>query len=668
MAAAGRAAALARLRNNRTPPDACVDLQHRTRHRRPVVAASRRPACVRHSPSTSAVILHGGITPGHGRADDLCVGHIKRTAATAVPELRWERLTTSMVIPPRSYHGATVLTGAATGDRLLLFGGEGNPKQSKATAAAPGPAMMNDCWSIELKSGKAMNLIATAGTSPTPRTHITIAALKEPPLPTPKPALAKLRQGGLSFVMAKRSAVAAAAPASTKPRSNPGAPPAAPAPTQASGPPAGLSTGGLLAKMGANKGGGGGARWTVLVIGGRPGDGTSRPPEDSVHVLRLNEYGDTVEWMNTIKYLTAATRSRLQMERVRATSMKMTEDWLKKQEKEERRESAAKREADGLSPRPTSPTNSSPTSSPRGFGGKASDRIKAAAVADQADDDLAKGVEAGRLAFALLQRYNHSTVTIGSVAVVFGGIQNGKPTSQLCSVRFRDLATSLLAANGKEPEARYGHAACVDSACGMLISGGATPHKIFDDVHCLTLPSVTWSTLKMPSIPKGPPKPPAAQRVLFADGGEGGGGGEGGEEKGATAPPSSSTPTVAWRESPRLSQAQRDAPTLPGVDNLAAMTPMARHGHAMASISKGEIIVYGGYAATSTKLGRTTLGGFAPNKAYFLQHSTDAAKAAAVKARWIAGGEGSRGGGGRGGGSGGCREGQVRSRSRQGAG
>ena len=60
----------------------------------------------------------------------------------------------------------------------------------------------------------------------------------------------------------------------------------------------------------------GGARWTVLVIGGRPGDGTSRPPEDSVHVLRLNEYGDTVEWMNTIKYLTAATRSRLQMERV----------------------------------------------------------------------------------------------------------------------------------------------------------------------------------------------------------------------------------------------------------------------------------------------------------------------------------------------------------------
>ena len=49
-------------------------------------------------------------------------------------------------------------------------------KEKIADGARPGPAMMNDCWSVELATGRTANLIATVGAPPGPRSHHTIAA------------------------------------------------------------------------------------------------------------------------------------------------------------------------------------------------------------------------------------------------------------------------------------------------------------------------------------------------------------------------------------------------------------------------------------------------------------------------------------------------------------
>ena len=102
-----------------------------------------------------------------------------------------------------------------------------------------------------------------------------------------------------------------------------------------------------------------------------------------------------------------------------------------------------------------------------------------------------------------------------------------------------------------------------DPIRGMVICGGLDADRYFADVHVLSLPGLTWTSLSFP---------------------------------------------------------------------LAPSQPLARHGHGMACISRGEIVVYGGYAGATTKLGRTLPGGFAPNRGYFLQHSTPAAHAAAVGA------------------------------------
>ena len=79
---------------------------------------------------------------------------------------------------------------------------------------------------------------------------------------------------------------------------------------------------------------------------------------------------------------------------------------------------------------------------------------------------------------------------------------------------------------------------------------------------------------------------------------------------------------------PKLPRTPRE----PGGKAEIEASPLGRHGHGIASISNGEVIVYGGYAATSEKLGTTSAGGFVPNRAYVIRHSTPEAAKAVQKA------------------------------------
>jgi hypothetical protein len=109
------------------------------------------------------------------------------------------------------------------------------------------------------------------------------------------------------------------------------------------------------------------------------------------------------------------------------------------------------------------------------------------------------------------------------------------------------------------------------AVCAAALVARVCTARIWDDVLVLSVPSLIWSTLRLPSVRTGAPSQSAA-------------------------------------------------------------CGLGRHGHGICAIGAGEVLIYGGYAARAAKLGRTSEGGFAPNGAYLLRHSTPAAAAANRKA------------------------------------
>ena len=459
-----------------------------------------------------------------------------------------------MAIPKRCCHGSAILSGAAGGDRLLLFGGEGEPRRSNpARAAEPvKPAMLNDLWAIELRTGRAVNLLASSGSPPTPRTHCTLSVRKDAAVIKQSAKLARLKKSTLALAMAQRTQqttvkahVGYSAAAMNAPGGGGGAGGGAMAGLFGGAKSKGSCSGSVDAPPPVSVGFpvGNGTRWSALVLGGVTGvDEGYMGPEDSVHLLLTDESGETVSWTPALSFLREQCRQRLQQERAAAESERRIVKGIETAERSSR--------AVDVSP------PGSPTGSPRG---------RRAAAASAAEVDLDRAVAAGREAFALLRRHSHTAVVTGTVALVFGGRVKGQPTNSLAAVRFTDLATSEPMTQGAPPPARYAHAACADGAGMMLVCGGLHNERIYDDAHVLSLPSLRWSQLRLPH----------------------------------TAPP------------------------------LAP--PLSRQGHGACSIGSGSVLVYGGYASTTTKLGRTSVGGFAPNRAYLLQHSTPAAAEAARK-------------------------------------
>ena len=263
-----------------------------------------------YSPSERSVVLHGGVAPGMGRTPDLCLGEVLSHAEGIPPTLRWQKVVQSMKIPPRCFHGAALLTGTANGsDKLLIFGGEGNPTVSSSggsDALLPtGPAMMNDLWEVTLRSGRATNLIATAGAPPTPRTHYVIAVLKDPPPPPLKLAAGRMKKQGLALIMAGRAGAGAAKPVgadkgpaamAAMAKANAERAAAAADPRKAFGGGGGKAMGGGMLGLGLGGGRGLGAalagKWTDLVLGGRAG----AFPLLALYQVALSIVGPDADW------------------------------------------------------------------------------------------------------------------------------------------------------------------------------------------------------------------------------------------------------------------------------------------------------------------------------------------------------------------------------------
>ena len=164
---------------------------------------------------------------------------------------------------------------------------------------------------VDLADGRADTHIPTAGGPPAPRSHHSVCALKDPPAPPPKArALQRMKTGGLSLLMAQRTAAAGGG----------GRGDGSYGCTATSA----VGTARSHAAFGPSRGIGDArqASWTVLVLGGRTGtagDGLLGA-EDAVHVLKLSEDGSVVRWIASIDYLRDAARKRLRRERVQAES------------------------------------------------------------------------------------------------------------------------------------------------------------------------------------------------------------------------------------------------------------------------------------------------------------------------------------------------------------
>jgi hypothetical protein len=338
-----------------------------------------------------------------------------------------------------------VLSGAVSGsDRLLIFGGEGEPKRSKASAEAVGPAMMNDLWTVALDTGAAANRIATHGAPPTPRRQHALAAFKEP-APLASPAVDKFKQTTLGMTAATRCATTSADAAKRRnvlDSGRGGAVAGAVGVTKATRFMAGGEAGAEAHEEGTV--------WTVLCIGGRTGaaSGCELGAEEALHVLRVDESGHLVAWQSSLEVLRAATCRRLADQRASTHSQQLIR--------------TAEQRAEGHLHEVSPPAAGAPQGSSRA-------RVEAAQASDA---DLARAVEAGRTAFATLNRYAHTAVPVGGVALVFGGLQHGVPTASLVSVRWRDLATGAVSTQGQPPAPRYAHAACADPSGGMVVCGG----------------------------------------------------------------------------------------------------------------------------------------------------------------------------------------------------
>lgn len=445
--------------------------------------------CCAYSPALDAVVLHGGMMPGVGRSADLCIGRLERgegdpaEAHVVAPALRWSKLSTDKAIPRRCFHASLLLTGASAGDQLLVFGGEGEPTRSalRPPGEKPDPALMNDLWLVDLANGRTSSLIPTSGAAPSPRMGHTLAALREPPAAPPKLAAGRMKKHGLSLIMSQRASqsnVGAGGIGGGPKLDRPVHSQFKPARPSSSVPKVGMSTSRGRSARGA-------AAWTVLAIGGRsslPQELT--PDEDAVHILKLTEGGES-QWIPTMEYLSDAVRRRQQQERIRSQSNSMI---VKAYEKSEEETTHGDGVAAGVA------------ASKKGIDARRGMAVAAAKAAALAEADLSSACAAARASLGLLQRHSHSTVVAGSVAICFGGVHRARVSAHLVSVRFRDLAVSLLPAQGSPPSPRHSHAAVIGGG-GMLISGGLDAGQIFDDVHHLSIPNLEWSTPRLDAHP-----------------------------------------------------------------------------------------------------------------------------------------------------------------------
>ena len=422
----------------------------------PTAAAGAR---VLYSPSLGGVVVSSGVTAGLGRSSDIAVGPIgTEVDDLGLPIPHWSKLTTSMAIPRRCFHGAAVLLGGGGrgrgggggggggGDRLFLFGGEGNPTRAAKAEMPSGPALMNDGWEVELRTGAARTLIPSRGQLPGPRSHSAVVAIP-----------------GLLHEVAEEEAGAGdgACVESSVPSSSH-----------------------------ASSG------WTVLVLGGKSELDAHLGPSDAVHVLSLSADREA----GAVVWRTAATYVR---------------DALLEREARQRSAAAAEAPPDV----PTYDHRGLPVAK-RGGGMSAAAAAKEAARVRMAREAVV--VARTRGFGALQRHSHSACVLgegVSAFTLVFGGVHAKAPSDDLLRLELDDLSTSHVATSGQTPGKRYGHAACVcggggggggggdggAAATSMLVCGGVDGGAIVDDALVLDVRSWVWSTVRLPYA-----QPPAA--------------------------------------------------------------------------------------------------------------------------------------------------------------
>ncbi|EGG20260.1 RING zinc finger-containing protein [Cavenderia fasciculata] len=115
---------------------------------------------------------------------------------------------------------------------------------------------------------------------------------------------------------------------------------------------------------------------------------------------------------------------------------------------------------------------------------------------------FASGIKSGGGQFTVEARWGHASVSLGKKVYVFGG-QGESLMSTFCVYDCTNSIWSEVHTLGKGPSARHGHTATLvedGETPKIMIFGGKNNKKSLNDLFCLSLPTMSWSTFHFDKV------------------------------------------------------------------------------------------------------------------------------------------------------------------------
>ncbi|EFA75290.1 RING zinc finger-containing protein [Heterostelium album PN500] len=112
---------------------------------------------------------------------------------------------------------------------------------------------------------------------------------------------------------------------------------------------------------------------------------------------------------------------------------------------------------------------------------------------------FSSGTKIGGGLFSIEARWGHTSVSIGKRVFIFGG-QGESLYSNTCVYDSTSSVWNELHTLGKGPSSRYAHTATLVEDSSVMVFGGRNNKKYLNDLYCLNLPTMSWSTFHFDKV------------------------------------------------------------------------------------------------------------------------------------------------------------------------
>ncbi|GAM17228.1 hypothetical protein SAMD00019534_004030 [Acytostelium subglobosum LB1] len=111
---------------------------------------------------------------------------------------------------------------------------------------------------------------------------------------------------------------------------------------------------------------------------------------------------------------------------------------------------------------------------------------------------FSSGAKVGGGHFSIEARWGHASISVGRRIYVFGG-QGESLYSNICVYDSTTSVWNEAHTIGKAPSSRYGHSTTLVDNQRVMLFGGRNGKKYLNDLYCLNLPTMSWSTFHFDS-------------------------------------------------------------------------------------------------------------------------------------------------------------------------